>query len=62
MKEVLLNLAVSLTLIALGFVGGYLYSQSEAYQRCDEVLNSDTFQYDAGDLHYIATGEKLTDK
>jgi len=60
MREVLLNIVTSVTLIALGAAGGYLFCQHEAYRRCDEVLNSETITYDAGDLYYIATGDTLT--
>jgi len=61
MKDLLTNVAIGLTLMAAGFAGGFLYTQQVTLDRCQEVLNSDTFQYDAGHLYYIACGEKLTD-
>lgn len=61
MKSILTDLAIGLTLIAVGFAGGFLYTQTATLNRCQEVLNADTFQYSSGDLYYIACGEKLQD-
>jgi len=58
-KSILTDAFIALALMAVGAVAGYVYSQQQVINRCDEVLESDTrVEYNSNDLQYIALGYK----
>ncbi len=60
MKDLLFNLFIGATLIVMGAIGGYLYSQMQVLKRFDNALKTERLIYDAGDLQYIVIGDTLT--
>jgi hypothetical protein len=62
MKDLLFQLFIGATLIAVGMMGGYFLSQWVVLERFDEVLNTEQLYYEASDLQYIAIGDTLTTK
>lgn len=62
MKDLLFQLFIGATLIAVGMMGGYFLSQWVVLERFDEILNTEQLYYDASDLQYIAIGDTLTTK
>ncbi len=62
MKDLLFQLFIGATLIAVGMMGGYFLSQWVTLERFDEILNTEKLYYDASDLQYIAIGDTLTTK
>jgi len=56
-KSILTDAFIALALMAAGAVAGYVYSQQQVINRCDEVLDADTrVEYNSNDLQYIALG------
>lgn len=60
MKDLLFQLFIGATLIAVGMTGGYFLSQWVILDRVDETLKIEKPYYDASDLQYIAIGDTTT--
>lgn len=57
-KQILTDVAVVITLLIMGFVGGYLYSQFGVINRAQELLKQNRVEYDGADIEYISLGTK----
>ena len=62
MKDLLFQLFIGATLIAVGMMGGYFLSQWVILERFDEVLKTEKPYYDSQDMYYVAIGDTLTTK
>jgi len=57
-KKILTDLAISISLMMVGFVLGYFYTQDQILSRCKEVMKSERVEFDGADIQYIALGVK----
>jgi len=62
MKDLLFQLFIGATLIAVGMMGGYFLSQGLILERVDNIYKTEKLYYSTTDLQYIAIGDTLTTK
>jgi len=59
-KKLLTELAIAVTLVTLGAIGGYVFSQTAIINRCERTLERGGNAFNSQDLKYIAVGDTLT--
>jgi len=62
MKDLLFQLFIGATLIAVGMIGGYLLHQEQVLSRYQEVFTAQPFEFGVEQMHYVATGDTITFK